>query len=237
VKIDGLLMRESAARWYFNGSVEKRVDKGTLHLNITKVNGTEVIAGLPGGGYVSNNPSCAAAGEGISAAGPLNSSSGVPKPANESSPSLKTDDGSGGPDPAHGVWVTAAAPIELGRSRPMEALMDPVFVEAGGGQLLVTASSSPSRNAARVFAALDTNASKWTELSAPSLAALNHSLGICLPSAAGTICLASDAVELPTSVIHCSPKAHPPKVCHAGVIESFLSRSCLLCTSMENHFK
>ena len=62
MKIDGLLMRESAARWYFNGSVEKRVDKGTLHLNITKVNGTEVIA--PGGGYVSTNPSCADAGEG-----------------------------------------------------------------------------------------------------------------------------------------------------------------------------
>ena len=115
------------------------------------------------------------------------------------------------------VWVTAKSPIELCRSRPYEELLDPVFVETGAGQLLVAASTSPARGASRVFAAFD-NASKWTELDEPSLATLNHSLGICLPpSATGTVCLSSDAVELPTPAVHCSPKAHPPEVCPGGV--------------------
>jgi hypothetical protein len=54
VQIDGVMMRDSAARWYFNGSVEKRVDTGTLHLNVTKVNGSDFFAG----GFISTNPTC-----------------------------------------------------------------------------------------------------------------------------------------------------------------------------------
>jgi hypothetical protein len=54
VKIGGVLMRDSAAAWYFNGSVEKRVDTGTLHPNVTMQNGTNVF----GGNFLSTNPTC-----------------------------------------------------------------------------------------------------------------------------------------------------------------------------------
>ena len=55
VEIDGVMMRDAAAQWYFNGSVEKRVDMAhTLHLNVTKVNGTDVFDG----GFISTNPTC-----------------------------------------------------------------------------------------------------------------------------------------------------------------------------------
>jgi hypothetical protein len=53
VQIDGVLMRDSAARWYFDGSVEKRLDPAALHLNTSTVNGSEVAVG-----FYSDNPTC-----------------------------------------------------------------------------------------------------------------------------------------------------------------------------------
>ena len=53
VQLNGTLMRESAARWYFEHSVEKLLDSHSLHLNVSNVNGTEEAVG-----FWSDNPTC-----------------------------------------------------------------------------------------------------------------------------------------------------------------------------------
>ena len=53
VQVDGVTMRDSAASWYFNHSVEKHLDPAALHLNTSNVNGTETAVG-----FISGNPTC-----------------------------------------------------------------------------------------------------------------------------------------------------------------------------------
>ena len=53
VKIQGTLLRDSVARWYFNHTTEKLLDAAFLLLNASVVNGTEQATG-----FYSTNPTC-----------------------------------------------------------------------------------------------------------------------------------------------------------------------------------